>query len=138
MLTIRAEDTARLAVNCQAKPFAAVSDDARRFVQCGSEIGALPHVAFEIGKQAGHGVGIVPDVRAGALATAGAFQTPEPSRGKAVRGRTRQARRIEHRAVEEPVGRRGIIPGVVPGPRLGVERNEMRRHMLGDGRRSSI
>jgi hypothetical protein len=34
--------------------------------------------------------------------------------------------------VEEPVGQRGIVPGIVPEPRLGVERREMRRDIPGD------
>ena len=88
ILAIRPKDTASLTVHGQAKSFAAVPDGARRFFDGDSEVGALPHIALEIGKQAGHGVGIVPDVRAGALTAADAFPTPEASCGKTVRGRS--------------------------------------------------
>ena len=45
-----------------------------------AEIGPPAQVAFQRGEQPGHGLGIMPDVRAGALATADALPAVEPAR----------------------------------------------------------
>ena len=97
-----------------------------------AEIGPLAEIAFQFGKEPGHGVGVVPDVRAGAFAAADAFPALEPARGEAMRGRSGQDRRVQQRAIEEPVGQRRIVPGVVPEPGLGMERSEVGRQVLGD------
>ena len=73
VLAVGAEDAARLAVHRQPVPFAAVVDHAAVRVHGRAEIGPLPQVAFELGEQPAHGVGVVPDVRAGAS------QQPTPS-----------------------------------------------------------
>ncbi len=97
-----------------------------------AEIGPLAEIAFQVGKQPGHGVGVMPDVRAGAFATADALPAPEAARREAMRGRRGQDRRVQERAIEEPVGKRRIVPGVVPQAGLGMERGEVGRQVLGD------
>ena len=132
VFAIGAEDAAGLAIDRQPGPFAAMVDHARARVLCRAEIGPLAEIALQLGKQAGHGVGVVPDVRAGAFAAADALPAVEPARRKAMRGRGGQDRRVQERAIEEPVGKRRIVPGIVPEPGLGMERSEVGRQVLGD------
>ena len=82
VLAIGAQDAARLAVDRQpAATSPRMLDHAAVADRC-----AVPksvrfaQVAFQLGEQPGHGVGVVPDVRAGALAAADAFPAVEPAR----------------------------------------------------------
>ena len=120
VLAVGAEDAAGLAVDRQPGAFAAMVDHAAARVLGRAEVGPLAEIALQFGKEPGHGVGVVPDVRAGALAAADAFPAVEAAVGEAVRGRRGQDRRVEQRAIEEPVGQRRIVPGVVPEPGLGM------------------
>ena len=76
---------------------------------------------LQLGEQPGHGMGVMPDVRAGARAAADALPAIEAASGKAVTGRGGQDRGVEKRAVEEPVRQRRIVPGVAPQARLAVQ-----------------
>ena len=78
-------------------------------------------IAFQRGKQPGHGMGVMPDVGAGALAAADALPAVEAAVGEPVAGRGGQNRRVGERAVQEPVRQRRVVPGVVPQPRLPVQ-----------------
>ena len=87
-----------------------------------AEVGPSTEIALQFGKEPGHGLGVVPDVGAGAVAAADPFPAVEAAVGEPVAGRRGQDRRVEHRAVQEPVGQRGIVPGVVPQPGLASAR----------------
>ena len=96
-----------------------------------AEINLLARDAFQVREQPRHGVGVMPDVAAGALAAADAFPAVEAAVGKAVAGRGGQDGGVEERAVQEPIRQRRIIPGVVPEARLAAQTGEMVPDVLG-------
>ncbi len=96
-----------------------------------AEIDLLARETFQVREEPGDGMGVLPDVAAGALTAADAFPAVEAAIGKAVAGRGGEDGRIEESAVQEPVGEGRIVPGVVPETGLGTQAGEMVADVLG-------
>ena len=73
------------------------------------------------GNSRADGLGVMPDVGAGPRAAADALPAVEPAVLEPVAGRRRQDRGVGERPVQEPVGQRRVVPGLVPEPRLRAE-----------------
>ena len=87
---------ARLAVDGQRLvELAAEADRAGVRVERQAEVDHLADVAFRCGEEPGHGLGVVPDVRAGARAAADALPAVEAAVAEPVGGRGGQDRRVE-------------------------------------------
>ena len=91
-----------------------------------SKIDSFPFHPFDLREQSARGLGIVPHVRAGALTASDPFPSPEAAVLKAITGRRRQRRRVGHRAVEQPVGQRRVVPGIDPLSRVAGQPLEIR------------
>ena len=131
---IRAEDASGLAVHGEdLAVFSTVFDDA-----CGRKRRAKVHelavVALDLREEARHRLGVMPDVGAGALATAHALPGPESTVVQEVAGRRGQGRRVRKCAVQEPIRQGGIIPRIAPESGLRGETVEVTGGEFGDGR----
>ena len=80
-----------------------------------SELG-LPQGALEIGEEMGHGLGVVPDVRARAAATAGvvgaAFPGPKPPVGLSKHGGRLEDRQVRGHRFDHLGRQRGVVEAV--------------------------
>src|ERR1035437_354570 len=77
-------------------------------------------------------MGVVPDVAAGPFAATDPLPAVKAAVAETVAGRGGQDRSVEEWAVQEPIGQRRIIPGVVPKACLAAQAGEMLADVLGD------
>ena len=102
---------------------------------CGrAEIGPLAEIALQFGEEPGHGMGVMPDVGAGAFAAADAFPAVEPARREAVAGGRGQDRRVRV-ACDRGTSRASVESYQVScQSRVWAwSAGEVRRHVLGHG-----
>ena len=77
-------------------------------------IDMLPHMALQSWEQAGHRLGVLPDVLTGALAAVHAFPGVEAVGVEPVAGLGGQGGGVGKGAVQKPVRQGGVVPGLHP------------------------
>ena len=118
MLAIEAQDGARLAIDREGHvELAAEAHDSGIGMKRDTEVRLLARLALEDGENTCHGMGVLPDVCAGARAAAGAaFPRVEASIGKSIAAAGGQRGNVEESAIKEPIGQRRVVPRVAPEP----------------------
>ena len=119
MLAVALEHGAALPVGRVGlrRVFAAETDATGLGIEADAQILHDAGAAFQLGKESGHALGVVPDVRAGAVAAADPFPGPKSAVPPPLHRVGRQRADRFDQPGQEPVGQRAVEIGVVEEPR---------------------